>query len=141
GPVLVFKKRRQVTRKIRFGNVRQAIAVEVRYSDTHACLQRPVKVISYAGLNSSLLEGPVVFVAIEQAGRHIAGDIDVRPAVIVEVRGRYSESVAAARLQNAGPFRYVGERSVAVVVVQRVACERQTARSAHHRDLLPDAKG
>ena len=65
-------------------------------------------------------ERAVVIVAEQQAGGGIAGDIDVRPAVVVEIRGHGGHPVAPVdRSRCPHALADIGERAVAVVVVQR----------------------
>ena len=58
-----------------------------------------------------------MIVAEELILRHV-DDVDVRPAVVVEVADRHAHAVTLSR--NSGLFRDVGERAVAVVVEQPV---------------------
>ena len=51
----------------------------------HAGLLLAVFAEGDAGLQAALGEGSVVVVAEEQAGRGVAGDVDVRPAVAIEI--------------------------------------------------------
>ena len=71
-------------------------------------------------------------VAEQQAGSGIAGHVDVRPAIVVEIRGHHGEAEAAVRFADAGCGGDIGESAVAVVVIERVAPVAQAARPAVH---------
>ena len=83
------------------------------------------------------VERAVVFVVEQDAGLGIDRHIDIRPAIVIEIVGDGGDGIARAGLQDARLFRNIGERPVAVVVVEDVHAARQAARAAHHRDALP----
>ena len=77
-------------------------------------------------------------IVVEQnAGLRIDRDINIRPAVVVEIVGDRSDRVSWAGFENAGFLGDIGESSVAVVVVKDIGVAGESARTAHHRDALP----
>ena len=52
-----------------------------------------------AGVDGDVLEGAVLLVLVEGAGRGVVGDVDVGPAVVVEVGDQDAETVGADGLQ------------------------------------------
>ena len=80
-------------------------------------------------------------IVVEQnAGGGIAGYIDVRPTVVVEISGEGREAVIWSRSGHSGFIAGVAKRPVAVIVVELVSCALQTAGAAHDRNPLPTAE-
>ena len=71
----------------------------------------------------------------QQAGAGVAGHIDVRPSIVVEIAGHHGEAVVAARVGDSRRLTHVGECSVAVIAIEAVLAERQAARSAIDRQV------
>ena len=65
--------------------------------DAHASLLASVFVEGGAGEDGYVGEGSVVIVAVENAGGAVAGDVDVGPAVVVEVEGGDAEGSSGRR--------------------------------------------
>ena len=80
-------------------------------------------------------------VAEQPARRGIARDVDVGPAVVVEVGRHGGHRVRPGRRRDAGLPAHVGERAVTVVVKQFDESGGQAARTAVHRHALPAAVG
>src|SRR5262249_38801171 len=68
-------------------------------------------------------------------------DVNVRPAVVVEVVGNGGDGEAAAGVQNAGFFGNVRERTGAVVAVEDVGVAGEAARGAPDGDAFPFGEG
>src|SRR5579863_10134540 len=66
----------------------------------------------------------------KQARRGIAGDVDVRPAIVIEVRRSDGKSVASFRLTNSGRDSDIGKSAIAVIVIETVTAINQTTRPA-----------
>ena len=81
----------------------------------------------------------VVVVSQQKAGRRVAGDVDIRPAIVIEIGRDGGHHITAGGFDNAGSFADVGECAIAVVAVERTAPGRQTAWPAHDRNALPVA--
>ena len=89
-----------VTRKVRFYDMEVAVKPEVAHTDAHAGLDHAVLAQRDAVLQSLLGKRAVVIVAEEEARGRVPGDIDVGPAVVIEVGRDRSESVPAVRLPD-----------------------------------------
>src|SRR4051812_1785410 len=76
----------------------------------------------------------------EQTRRHVAGHVDIGPAVVVEIRCRHTQAVSAAWLENACCRGHFSESAVPVVVIKNVLRQREPSRPAHDRYSLPNAK-
>src|ERR1035438_5548769 len=72
-------------RKICLYYIEPSVMIVVAGSDAHACLRPSVFTEGDTSHQAFFAEGSVVIVHEEKSGRRIAGHIDVRPAVIVEV--------------------------------------------------------
>src|SRR5581483_7081354 len=82
-------------------DIEVAIPVIVRDGRAHAGLLAPILIESDAGIFSSVGEGAVVVVVVEDGRGGVAGHVDVGPAVLVGVDGRYGEAVMAVGLGEA----------------------------------------
>ena len=60
--------------------------------DAHAGLRLSVGAEDAAGFHADVHELAVVVVLIERAGGGVVGDVDVGPAIVVEVGGEHAES-------------------------------------------------
>ena len=115
------------------------VGVVVADADAHAGLLAAILAERDAAQHAFLAERAVVVVHEQQAGRRIAGDVDVGPSVFVEIGGDDGHAVARRRGGDAGLFADVRERAVAVVAIQRMPAVRKAARAAEHRNPLPVA--
>src|SRR6267378_811085 len=113
-------KRGRVTGKIRFDEIEVAVEIVIGGGDAHAGLGLAIGAESAAGFHGDVGEGAVFFILIEGAGGGIVGDVNVRPAIVVEIGGEHTEAVGAVGLQNAGFFADVGEGAVTIVVIQNI---------------------
>src|SRR5215472_11638346 len=78
-----------------------------------------------------------MLVYIEQARRLIACNVNVGPAIIVEIRRDRAQTVTSARGKNTRLRGDVGERSVSVIVIERVVSGRKAVRAAPDGESLP----
>src|SRR5205807_2678720 len=101
-------------------NVEPAVAIVIGDTDAHAGLLVAIFTVSTAGDNAYVGEGAVVIVVEEDAGLRINGDVNVGPAIVVEIVGDRGDGIARAGLENTGFFRGVGKRAIAVVVEENV---------------------
>ena len=121
---------------------RRAVAVVIGGRDAHAGLRFAVGAVGHAGFDGDLGERAVVVVLVEGGGGGVVGDVDVGPAVVVEVGDQHAEAVSAGRLQNARFRRNIGEGAVAVVVEQDVLAAIQTGRAARdHQSFIETRAG
>jgi len=96
--------------------------------------------VGAAGYDSDIGECAVVIVLEKDAGLRIYGDVDVWPAVVIEIVGDRSDGVAAAGFKDAGFFGDVGERAVAVVAIEDVGIACEAARATHDGNAFPLAE-
>ena len=76
---------RDVVGEVRLEHVEQAVAVVVADRDTHARLGVAVLAVRRAALHGDVGERAVAVVAVQDRGRRVGRDVDVGPAVAVEV--------------------------------------------------------
>ncbi len=151
GAAVVAVERGDLLGEIRSDDVQPAVGVEISDADAHAGQGDAILIERAAGRNRDLAEGPVVVVAIQQTRRAVAGDVDVRPAVVVEIRRRRSHAVRArrppvaadkhhrggpARTGDARRFRDVGKCAVAAVAIEGVGAAGKSQRPAGDRDVV-----
>ena len=129
-----------VVRKISFENVRLAIVVIVADSRTHAGLLAAIFVEGNTDFGRHVSKSPIFQIVIQNAGRAVARDIDVRPTVIVVVESGDAQAIMAVRFLNAARFADIFELSSAQIVIENVRRRGQAARPAHHRRAFPNAQ-
>src|SRR5256885_5540447 len=115
-----------VVGEIGFKDVEPAVAIVVGNRNAHAGLLMAVVAICAAGQNCDVRKCAVAIVLKKNAGLRIHGNINVRPAVIVEIVGDRGNGIAASRFQNAGFFGNVGKSAVAVIAIKNVGVAGQT---------------
>ncbi len=93
-----------VAGEVGLDDVEEAVAVEVADGDAHAGLGLAVGGVGDAGLDGDVLEGAVLLVLVVGGGGGVVGDVDVGPAVVVEVGDGDAEAVGADGVENAGFF-------------------------------------
>ncbi len=120
-------------------DVEPAVAIVIDGIGAHAGLLAASVIEGDPGFDGSFSEGAVVVVVKQQVGRGIAGNIDVGPAVVVEVAGERSEAIVGVGLRDAGRLANVGKSAIPVIVVELTVRSLQAARTAHHRHPLPHA--
>src|SRR5216684_6417043 len=120
GATEIAVERRSVAGEIGFDEIEIAIEIVIGGRDAHAGLGLAVGAEGTAGFEGDVGEGAVLFILIEGAGGGIVGDVDVGPAVVVEIGGEDAEAVGAVGPEDAGFFADVGESAVAVVVIQNI---------------------
>src|SRR5262249_51828459 len=99
-----------------------------RRINSHAGLFSAVGAICDPGLRSRLCKSALAIIVIEQAGRRIIGYVKVQATVPIVVQPQHSQTVIASfiYMQFVG---HVGERSVAIVVIEPVAASLQSSRT------------
>ena len=133
-------KRRRVAGEVGFHDVEIAVEIVVRGRNPHTSLRLAVGAERASRLNRDILEFSVLLILVERAGGRIVGDINIGPTVVVEIRGEDAQSVRAVRIENARRFGNIGERTIAVVVIQNVLSARQSRRSARHHHTFIKAR-
>src|ERR1017187_1263144 len=126
---------------MRFEDIEVAIEGVVADADAHTRLLTTIVAERDAALNSFFFECAVVLIHEEETWRRVADDIDVRPAILVEVRRDYGHTVTGPGLRESSCFRHVGEGAVAIVAIKRMPAEGQAARAAVDGHSFPVAVG
>jgi len=123
-------ERRRVASEICFDDVEVAVHVVIGGGDAHASLRFAVGAESATGFERDVSEFSVVLVLIERAGGGVVGDVNVGPAIVVEIGGEDAEAVSAVGAEDSGGFGDVGESAVTVVVKQNIFSADETGRAA-----------
>src|SRR6202040_1917688 len=105
--------------------------------EAHSSLLGSVLVVRHSRLSPNVAERPIVVIVIQDAGGRVAGNVNIWPAVMVEIRRQRSKSVTSRCVENAGFLRDVGEGAIAVVVIEGVHARLETPRPAHYVNPLP----
>src|SRR2546426_8309616 len=99
-------------------------AADKQVQPTVVIVVKPYRARSPARQSQSGLIGHVgersVAVVVVQNATSVSGDEQVRISVVVIVAYRYTHAESGAR-GDAGLFRYISERAVAIILVERVA--------------------
>ena len=132
-------ERISVARKVGLDDIERSVPVVVSDGDAHTCLRLSLSGKRGAALDGNIAERPVHLVQVERRRRRIVSDVNIRPAVVVQVRRRNAETVGAHGGPHAGFLAHIGEGSVTVVVVQDVASAGQAGWSARDQDPLVSA--
>src|SRR5216684_1594874 len=133
-------ERGRVAGEVGLDQVEISVQIIVGGGNSHAGLRLAVGTQGAASLDGDVLKFPVLLVLIESAGRGIVGNINVGPAVVVEVGGEHSQTVGAVGTENSRSFGNVAERSVSVIVVENVLSSLQSGRAARHHHALIEAR-
>ena len=105
--------------KLVTNSFRPAVAVAIFGVDAHARLGLTSLVERGPGGFGGVLECTVPLVEEEKVGVHVVGDVEVDPAVAIEVGGDDPKSVAVGTA-DARLLGHVGESPVAVVAVEEM---------------------
>ena len=138
---IVVVERGGIVGEIGFEQIEFAVTVVVGNGRAHAGLLAPVVVESGAGDDGNVAERAVVIVVVKNAGRAVARDINVRPAVVVVIKSGNAERVVPVGLIDAGFGGDIFESAVAKIVIKDIFRPRQATRAAHHRHAFPHAGG
>src|SRR5438876_7937925 len=121
--------------------IKMSVKVIIADSHSHSCLLRAVVAESHAPQCSLFAKRSVMIVHEEQTGSRVASNVNVWPSVFVEIRRHHRHTVALGSLRDACRPADVGERSIAIVPVQRMPPCWQSARSTFHGNAFPIAIG
>src|SRR5262249_7968572 len=126
-----------VVGEMRFQDVQIAVQVEIPDANSHSRLFVAIFVQSDAAFEADVFERAVVVIAEQEAWRGITGDVDIGPAVVIEIRGHGSHHVATLGLGDSRRPAYIAESTVSIVVIECSNAGRQSSWSTHHRSALP----
>ena len=107
-----------------------AVKIVVACSGAHPCLLLPVVTVGDSADSSFFAECAVVIVQEQEAGRRIAGHIDVRPAIVIEIDSQDSQSIASFCLADSRRIADIRERTVSVVSIEPMLAVRKSSRPA-----------
>src|ERR1017187_8818545 len=102
--------------EIRLDDVQVTVSIVIRRGNSHAGLRLAVGRITYSRFDGNIGGGGVAVVVVQRRRSGVVGDVDVRPAVVVEIGHQHPQSVRALRFQDAGLLADIGEIALAVVV-------------------------
>ena len=144
--------RRHLVREVGADDIQPAIAIVIAHTRAHSRESHAVFIEGAARGNGDFPKCAVVIVVVEQAGRGVAGHVDIRPAVVVEIgrggphpvgaRGppvlAYERGGRRARLSDARFLRHIFERTIAAIAIQQVAA---SANPCGRREPESDRSG
>ncbi len=113
--------------EVRDRDVEAPVSVQVSRVHAHPAERAARRVDAGAGVERHVLELHPAEVMEDEVHRRVVGDVDVRPAVAVEVGHDDSQPLAEGR-PDAGGGRDVRERPVAVVAIEEVSDRGVEAR-------------
>ena len=133
-------ERGRVAREIRLHQVQIAVEIVISRGDSHPSLRFAVWTQRTACLERDVDKLAVLLILIERAGSRVIGDINVRPPVIIEIGRQNAQSVCAVRAEDSRTLGYIGERSIAVVVIENVLSPIHSRRPACHHHSFVEAR-
>ena len=113
--------------------------IEVGCGHAHTGLLTPFVVIGDAGQPTNLLEALSLEVVEVETRRGIARDINIRPAIVVEIPDQRSEAVVILGGRDVHSIRDVGEVPVTIILIERNCFAGQASRTADDGQPLPFA--
>ena len=117
-----------------------SVIVVIGRGQAHSALFLSILSIGHAGGDSHVGEGAVMIVAVKDARRGVAGDVDVGPAVVVEIGRSRAETVVKSSQTDARRGGHIPESAIPFVVEQVVDAGGEAARSAEYFQTQPVAR-
>src|SRR5678816_4867008 len=102
---------------VRDHQVEVAIGIEVLAGDPHPGDRDASAVVGATAIVGHVLEATVAHVVPEERRRGIVGNVEIDPAIAVEIRSRDAQAVAARRA-DAGALSHILKSAIAAVVVE-----------------------
>ena len=121
-------------------DIHQAVPVVVGRVGAHSRFGIGFFVIAGAGKQGHVFESTLAVVLIVEIPYRVVGDVEVHPAVIVEI-GRHHPQALALRIEDAGRGGHVPEAAAAQVLVEPVGDAVVVARITVGSDVLQLAVG
>ena len=116
---------------------RRPSRVDVAGGGAHPRLRHAVLAERRAARDGDVAERAVLVVAVLNGRRRVRRDVQIDPAVLVEVGRHHRHRKPVAHARDAGRLGHIGEASIAQVAIQQVGVGRQTLGAAVDRDALP----
>jgi len=79
-------KRGSIVREIGFENVQATVAIEIGDTGSHTCLLASILVECGTCGYRNIGESSVAIVVLQNAGSAVAGNVDIWPPVVVEIK-------------------------------------------------------
>ncbi len=93
-------ERRSITGEVSLEDIQPPVAVVIPRCYAHSCLWLAVDTQSAACLDANVRESSILIVVIQRCRRRIVGYVNIRPTVVVEISGKYAETVGSVGLKN-----------------------------------------
>ena len=100
-PAEIAIERRGVAGKIGLDEIEIAVEIVIGGGDSHPGLRLAVGAESAARFQCNVREGAVFFILIKSARGGIVGNINVGPAIVVEIGGKHAKAVSAVGFEDA----------------------------------------
>src|ERR1700724_2300273 len=124
---------------MRLEEIEVAVEIIVPHSDAHSRLFLTVFAEGHSANDTLFAKSSVMVVHEKQTWRRIASYVNIRPAVLVEIRGHHRHSVASPEGRHTGCNTHIGKSSIPVVSVEGMRPVRQPPGAAFHGNTLPRA--
>src|SRR5207344_276747 len=108
-----------------------SVAVVVPCVDTHPGLRPAIAAQCDAGFQAFLSKGAIPIVMKQQVGGGVVPDVDVGPAVVVQISKQHAKSVVS-RVLDAGRLSDVCKGAVTVIVVEHVGFAGEVHGTTKH---------
>jgi len=141
GLSVVVVENARVVGEMGFEEVQVAVEVIITDADAHASLLVAIVAEGHATENAFFAERAVVIVHEQQAGSGIASDVDIRPAILVEIGGDHGHAVALGKSGDAGLLADVSEAAITIVAIQGMMTGGKAARATLDRHAAEIAIG
>src|SRR5258708_24744143 len=127
-------ERGRVAGEVRLDQVEIAIEIVVGGGDAHTSLGLAIRTERTTCLDRDVFKRSVLFIVVERARGRVIGDVNVGPAVVVEIGNKNAQAVGAVGAEYSSSFGDVSESSVAIVVVKNILAALKSSRTAgdHH---------
>ena len=126
----------RIAGKVGLEHIEPAVAIVIGHCDSHARLGLSVGGVSNAGLHGGVRERSIVIVPVERRRAGIVGDVNIRPAIVVEIGDDDAQAVSARGVEDACWFGNVGKRSVAIIVEEYILAALQPRWSTRHQQTF-----
>jgi hypothetical protein len=110
------------------------VEIIIANADSHASLFLAIVTERDAAQHTLFPKRTIMVIHKKQAGRGIASDVDIRPAILIEVRGNNGHAIALRELRDAGFLADIGKRAVTIVSVKGVSARGKATGPAFNRN-------
>jgi hypothetical protein len=103
------------------------VKIIIANSDSHARLFLAIVTEGHAAQHALLPKRTIMVIHEKQAGRGIASDVDIRPAILVEIRRDDRHAIALSELCDACFLADIGKGAVTIVSVEGMSAGGKAA--------------